>query len=75
MKEPIMTKKEFYAQVESLLAERANDKIHALDLGRRFKQLCRDWLEDHESLPEEFEGFDYYYSLMQRSREIKEKLQ
>ena len=54
-----MNEKEFQQQVERLLSQRAKDSIHALDLGRCFKELCREYLKDHETLPRGFEGFEF----------------
>ena len=52
-----MKEDDFRSAVQALLAERANDKIHALDLGREFRELCRKYLESHGCLPSGFDDF------------------
>jgi hypothetical protein len=49
-----MDEQEFQYRVNALLNERAQDKLHALDLGRRFKELCAEYLKSNEHLPEGF---------------------
>ena len=54
-----MKESDFRQKVDALLAERANDRLHILDLGRRFKELCGEYLQDHDSLPAGFDFEDY----------------
>lgn len=53
-----MTEYEFTAKIESLLAERRNDDLHILDLGRRFKELCAEYLESNDHLPGAYSVFE-----------------
>lgn len=53
-----MNEYEFNAKVEALLAERREGKIFALDLGRKFKELCAEYLKDNEHLPEAYSVFE-----------------
>ena len=53
-----MSEDDFRAAVQALLGERANDLIHALDLGREFREICREFLKNHDSLPKGFGEFD-----------------
>ena len=53
-----MVEADFCAAVQTLLDERANDKIHALDLGREFREICREYLKSNSELPKGFGEFD-----------------
>jgi ethanolamine utilization protein EutP (predicted NTPase) len=53
-----MTEDQFVERVNDLLRERGSDKIFALDLGRRFRELCAEYLETNANLPKGFEAFE-----------------
>lgn len=52
-----MNETDFNQAVKELLEERAECKLQALDLGRRFNELCTEYLKTHGSLPPGFEEF------------------
>ena len=53
-----MNEAEFKDKVDALLNERIYDDLHVLDLGRRFREICAEYLKSHDSLPVGFDGLD-----------------
>jgi hypothetical protein len=64
-----VTEYEFNARVQGLLDERAADNLHALDLGRRFKELCAEYLESNDHLPESFSVFEDSTPYVERGKD------
>jgi len=52
-----MTDIEFGARVFKINKERDKGNLGALTAGKLYRDLCREWLQDHDKLPEGFEGF------------------
>jgi hypothetical protein len=53
-----MNEQDFIDRTEDLLRQRATDQLFALDLGRRFRELCNEYLRSNSQLPKGFEAFE-----------------